>query len=196
MTMTSQDRYTRVAIALHWTMAALILFNLGFGFFMEGFAPPLKRIIIPLHASAGITVLALTVIRILWRLTHRPPPFPPGLSRWEHWAAHTAHGLLYVLMLVMTLTGWSILSAHPPNPNGILLFLGTVHLPQISAISHLAHDAQQSAHENFVTVHSIGGWIFVGLLVLHVLGALKHQWLDRYPELARMGIGRSRPAPH
>jgi cytochrome b561 len=196
MTATDQDRYTRVAIALHWAMALLILFNLSLGFFMEGFAPPLKRIIVPLHISSGITVLALTVIRILWRLTHRPPPFAPGLKPWERWAAHAAHGLLYVLMLVMTLSGWSLVSAHPPNPNGIALFFGTVHLPQISMVSHLAPDVQKNAHENFVTVHSIGAWTFVGLLTLHVLGALKHQWWDRHPELARMGIGRSRPAQH
>jgi cytochrome b561 len=196
MTGTTQDRYTRVAIALHWAIAVLILFNLSLGFFMEDFAPPLKRIIVPLHISSGITVLALTLIRILWRVTHRPPAFPPELKRWERLAAHAAHGLLYVLMLLMTLSGWALVSAHPPNPSGIPIYLGTVHLPQISWVSHLAPDVQHTAHENFVTVHSIGGWIFVGLLALHVLGALKHQWLDRYPELARMGIGRSRRAAH
>ena len=178
MTVSTQDRYTRVAITLHWLMALLILFNLSLGFFMEGFAPPLKRIIVPLHVSSGLTVLALTVIRILWRLTHRPPDFLPGMKRWEHWAAHSAHALLYVLMLVMTLSGWALVSAHPPNPAGIPIYLGTMHVPQISIVSHMAPEAQHAAHENFVTVHSIGGWIFVGLLVLHVLGALKHQWLE------------------
>jgi cytochrome b561 len=159
---------------------------------MEGFAQPTKGLIVGLHVSSGITVLALTVIRILWRLTHRPPPFPPGLKRWEHWAAHVAHGFLYALMLFMTLTGWSIISAHPPNPNGIAIYLGSVHIPQISMVSHMAPDAQHVAHEDFVRLHSIGGWTFIGLLLLHVVGALKHQWLDRFPELSRMGLGRSR----
>jgi cytochrome b561 len=186
----STQRYTQVAIGLHWFMALLILFNLSIGWFMNSIAQPLHTTITGLHALVGLTVLALTCARILWRLTHRPPPFPDTLHAWERFSAHAAHGLLYVLMFGMTLTGWSIVSAHAPSrTGGPLNWL--FHIPPIGPISHLDPVAQKAAHAQFVTLHTIGGWIFIGLLVLHVLGALKHQWFDRYPELARMGVGRA-----
>jgi cytochrome b561 len=185
-------RYSSVAIALHWTMAVLIGFNLSLGFFMEGFSRPLKDVIVPLHISSGFTVLALTVLRILWRLSHRPPPLHAALTRWERAAAHGVHAVLYAMMLAMTLTGWSIISAHPPNPHGGPKYFGLFHLPPIGPISQLAVDAQKAAHERFVLLHSIGAWIFLSLLVLHIGGALKHQLLDRHAELARMGLGRAR----
>jgi cytochrome b561 len=186
----SRNRYTSVAIALHWAIAAFIVFNLSLGFFMEGFPRPLKSMVVPLHISSGVTVLALTLLRILWRLTHRPPPLLPGIAPWERVAAHSAHALLYVLMLAMTLTGWSIISAHAPNPHGGPMYWGLFHLPPIAPISQLEPTLQKSMHERFVLLHSIGAWIFLSLLTLHVGAALKHQWLDRHPELERMGIGR------
>jgi cytochrome b561 len=185
-------RYTPVAIVLHWTIAAFILFNLSLGFFMEGFARPLKEIVVPLHISSGMTILALTLLRILWRLSHRPPPLHAGLLPWERAAAHGVHALLYVLMLAMTLTGWSIISAHAPNPHGGPKYFGLFHLPPIGPLSQLEATAQKAAHERFVQLHSIGAWIFLGLLALHVAGALKHQLVDRHAELARMGLGRTR----
>jgi len=63
-TCASQQRYTRVAVALHWSIALLILFNLGLGFYMEGFKPPLRSMIVPLHISSGLTVLILTGVRV------------------------------------------------------------------------------------------------------------------------------------
>jgi cytochrome b561 len=189
MTHDSQ-RYSRVAIALHWTIAALILVNIGIGLVMEGLTPPQKGIVVPFHISCGMTVLALTVLRILWRMTHRPPPFSAHLAPWERHAAHTAHALLYVLMIAMPLIGWAIISAHPPRPQGAASIWGFIRLPALSPISHLADPEQKAAHGTFVSAHSIGGWILMGVLVLHIAGALKHQWIDRHPELARMGIGR------
>jgi cytochrome b561 len=184
-------RYTTVAIALHWSIAALILLNLGTGFVMEGLPKPWKAVVVPFHISSGITILALTVLRIVWRLTHRPPPLSAGLTRWERVAAHTAHSLLYVLMVAMPLIGWSIISAHPPRAEGAASIWGLLRLPAIAPISNLADSAQKAAHGVFVNAHAVGGWILVGVLVLHVAGALKHQWFDREPELARMGIGRT-----
>lgn len=183
------ERYTRVAIGLHWLMALLILFNLSTGWFMNGFAKPLHGTIVGMHTFSGLTALTLTGVRILWRLTHRPPPLPSSLHAWERFCAHAAHGLFYLLMLYMTLTGWSIVSAHPPSPTGGPLNW-LFHIPPIGPISHLEEGAQKNAHQQFVTLHTIGGWTFLGVLALHVLGAVKHQWFDRYPELARMGIGR------
>jgi cytochrome b561 len=186
-----EHRYTTGAIILHWAIAALILLNIGIGLVMESLDKPLKEIFVPLHFSCGMTVLALSILRIIWRLTHRPPSFHPGLLPWERAAAHTVHALLYVAMTVMPLIGWMIISAHPPRPQGAAMIWGLIRLPAISPISHLAQVPQKQAHGLFVDAHSIGAWILIGLLVLHIAGALKHQWIDRHPELSRMGLGRS-----
>ncbi len=195
-------RYTSVAIALHWVIATLILFNLAFGFFMEGFDPKWKGIVVALHASSGLTVLVLTVVRALWRLLHPAPPFPLGMAAWERGLAHAAHATIYFLMFAMPLTGWALISAHPiragtlPLLGGLLqsganlAFWGVFKVPTIRSVALLDPQVQTAAHETLVNVHSIGGWIFVGLLALHVGAALKHQFLDRQAELARMGIGR------
>jgi cytochrome b561 len=186
---TNDLRYTRVAIFLHWTIALLILFNLLLGFFMEGFQQPLRHQIVELHISSGLTVLALTVLRIVWRLTHTPPPFTPGTKKWEERTAHFAHALLYIMMLAMPLTGWSIISAHPPRPGSGANVWGFLHVPALAPIARIDPAIQKQVHDNIVTAHSIGGWILVGLLLLHIAGALKHQFYDRQREFARMGVG-------
>ena len=182
-------RYTAVAIALHWAIALLILFNLGLGFFMEGFARPLRVTVVGLHISSGITVLALTVFRLVWRLMHRPPQFPANMALWERTTAHAAHRFIYFLMLAMPLSGWSIISARPPPP-GLARLWSVFPLPMLHPISQWDPSVRKSAHAAFVEIHSIGGWIFVAVLALHVGAALKHQFHDRQAEFARMGIGR------
>jgi cytochrome b561 len=85
-----QERYTRVAIVLHWAIAAFIVFNLCIGFFMESWPPPVRFVALMLHVSSGLTVLALTVARVIWRLINQPPPYPAGMKPWERHAAHIA----------------------------------------------------------------------------------------------------------
>jgi cytochrome b561 len=186
------QRYTGIAIALHWAIAFLILANIAVGFVMEGLGPRWKPLALAFHFSSGITVLALTLVRIGWRLTHRPPDFAAGVKAWERSAAHLAHALLYALMILMPILGWSIISAHPPRPQGAATLWGFLRLPALPPVSHLAEPAQKEAHGLFVSAHSVGAWILAGILLLHVAGALKHQWMDRHAELARMGIGRRR----
>jgi cytochrome b561 len=102
-------RYTNVAIALHWAIAALIGYNLLSGLLRDA----LPRGFFALHVSSGITILALTVVRILWRLTHKPPPFLP-MAGWEHGLAHATHFLFYLAMLLVPFSGWAMVSASPP----------------------------------------------------------------------------------
>jgi cytochrome b561 len=186
----SQPRYSAIAIALHWSIAVLILLNMAIGFVMEGLGAPLKAAVVPLHFSCGITVLALSCLRVGWRLTHRPPALPADFARWERAAAHSAHALLYVLMIVMPILGWCIISAHPPRPEGAASIWGLIRLPAISPIAQLGGAAQKQAHGWFVDAHCAGGWILAGILVLHIAGAFKHQWIDGRAGLGRMGIGR------
>ena len=215
----ARERYSRVAIALHWAIAAFIVFNLCTGFFMEGWPLPLRFLALMLHASSGLTVLALTVVRVVWRLVNEPPPYPAGMKPWERHAAHFAHFLLYAAMVLMPLTGWAILSAHappgsrgalvefsappgaraarPPGPPPTLKIWNLVPMPKIAPIEAVGTEPggvapQRVLHDEFVQWHSVGGFLLLGLLALHILGALKHQFIDKQSEFARMGIGRKR----
>jgi len=226
------DRYTRIAIILHWAIAGFIIFNLGTGFFMESWPLPIRMLAVMLHASSGLTVLALTVARVIWRLLNHPPPYPAGMKRWERHTAHFAHFLLYAAMVLMPLSGWAILSAHPPpgstgaavafanlpgaapgmkpgsapprgmpgrplGPPPVMKIWNLVPMPAIAPIEAIGKDPggvapQHRLHEEFVDWHSVGAFLLLGLLILHVAGALKHQFIDRQSEFARMGIGRRR----
>jgi cytochrome b561 len=205
-------RYSTGAIILHWTIALLILFNLCTGF-LHDFVP---KSVFAFHISSGITILTLTVIRIGWRLTHRPPPYLP-MAAWEKRLADVVHFFLYCAMLAAPLTGWAMISAHadkppmtaaladaapqpgpPPGPRRTLIW-GVIPLPKLAPIVNIAkeQDGQaklKHAHELFEARHEAVGWIFLGLLILHLSGALKHQLIDRRRELARMGIGKPEPA--
>jgi cytochrome b561 len=219
---TVRDRYTRVAMILHWAIAALILFNLLIGFVMEDLPLPQRGLVLMLHASSGLTVLALTVARVAWRLLNTPPPYPSGMKPWERHAAHFAHFLLYAAMLLMPLSGWAILSAHappgsagavvewsspppgapvipgrPPGPPPPLKIWNLIKLPLIAPVEKIAQEPgglapQRVLHDEFVEWHSVGAFLLIALLLLHVLGALKHQFIDGQPEFARMGIGRAK----
>jgi cytochrome b561 len=114
-------RYTKVAIYLHWAIAVFIIYNLISGLLVWDLAKDFFKAnrlfyIIGLitHMSAGMTVLLLTVVRIAWRLLHEPPPHSPEMKPWEVKTSHVAHFLLYAGMVLMPLSGWAILSAHPP----------------------------------------------------------------------------------
>ena len=187
---TLQTRYATVAIWLHWSIALLILTNLPLGFLIEASTKVQRQALVPLHISIGISILILTMARVLWRLTHRPPPFATGTAGWERGLAHLTHGLLYLMMLAMPLTGWAILSAHPPRPGVGPMIWGLVRLPALGPIAHMEAGAQKGAHDAFAQMHWLGGWIMVALLALHVAAALKHQFHDRRPSLSRMGLGR------
>src|ERR1700754_1511901 len=108
------DRYLWGAIWLHWTIAVLVLANLTLGLFHESLLEDVKAVI-PIHQAIGVTVLALTLLRLGWRLTHRPPPLPGGVAGWARAAAAVVHGCFYALLLALPLSGW-ILSSNPLRP--------------------------------------------------------------------------------
>jgi cytochrome b561 len=171
----------------------LIIFDLILGSIMERFAPATRFLLVRTHATAGLLVLLLSVLRVLWRLTHRPPPFAADMTAWERTLAHAVHYALYLMMLVMPLIGWAILSAHAPRPGHGIALVGPLQLPPFGFVARWQDPFQKLMHDRFVGLHETGGWIMFGLLLLHVAGALKHQWIDKHAELARMGVGRVRP---
>lgn len=194
-----EERYTKVAVLLHWTIAAFILFNLALGPFMEGFPPKWRFPAVMAHVSSGITVLLLTLARIAWRLAHRPPPLL-AVAAWEAVTAKFVHFIIYGMMLFMPLTGWSLISANPPpaqhsdSPRGRALPVwGVVEWPLIAPLQQIGATVdgvprQKKIHDDLVVAHEVGGFIMMGLLALHILAVVKHQWLDGQRELQRMSF--------
>ena len=159
-------RYSRVAVWLHWIIAALILINLLLGFYREEFERPVRAVLMGWHKSIGFTVIALTLVRILWRLTHRPPAFDPAMKGWEVGVARLVHGLFYLLLLVMPLTGWLIVSTGERiSPTNVYWLFDIAPLPVKPG---------EALHEFAEEAHKLLAYTMLVLLALHVGGAIKH----------------------
>ena len=184
MSSTADSRYTAAAVTLHWAIALFILFNLITGSFMEGLRQPAKHVVVSLHNSSGLTILLLSLARIAVRLTHSPPALDETMSPLESRAAKAVHALLYVLMIAMPMAGWAITSSSTRKTVSELYLL--TPLPKIGFLVGLPNPQKDALHDQFVLAHQTGAWILLVLLLAHVGGALKHQFLDRRPQLARM----------
>lgn len=188
------QRYSAVAIALHWSVAALILTLLAMGLWMTRLPPgsASQFALYQLHKSIGVTVLLLTALRLAWRLFHRPPPLPPELGSWERAAARAAHAGLYALTVALPLTGWAMVSASPWNLPTILY--GVVPWPHLPVLPDLANKA--AAEAALKSAHAAGAWAMLALVALHIGAALKHHFALRDDVLARMlPLPWRRPAP-
>lgn len=168
------DRYSTVAIWFHWTTAMLVIANLAIGLLHESLLSGLANAI-DLHKSIGLTVLALTAGRVAWRLGHRPPPLPADMSVMEKTAAHLAHGALYMLMIVMPLTGWMMTSGAKRYP---LTWFGLVDVPYLPIAPNLAGFGHEA--------HEILGWLMLALVGIHILAALRHHLILRDGVISRM----------
>lgn len=170
---TGMARYGRVAIAFHWTVAALIGVNLAIGLghdtLFDGW--------VWLHKSIGLTVLALSVARLAWRLGHRPPPLPREMPGWRRLLAHGVHWSLYGVMVAMPLTGWVFTSASAtPRPTTFGLF----------AVPPLPIGADAAVNAGVRNAHALLAYFMLALIALHVAGALKHQLPGGVRVLERM----------
>jgi cytochrome b561 len=183
-------RYSGVAMVLHWVVAALILVNVGLGLSADSIPDSYVRSVIDLHKSIGITVLGLVILRVLWRLAHRPPAMPARYGPLERLGAHAAHGVLYLLILALPISGWMHDSAWKGAPSHPMSLYGLVPFPRIGWIEAIEPAEKEHLHTVFFTVHAYAAYALYVLLALHVLGALKHQFWDREPELQRMLPGR------
>lgn len=172
-------RYTTPAIALHWVLAAAILASLLVGNFVAALpVSPLQLRLVNWHKWAGVTILALSLLRLGWRLTHRPPPDVP-MARWQRRAAHATHALMYVLFVAVPLAGWAYSSASGFQ----VVWFGAVALPDF-----VAPDRALAA--SLEVLHAVLAYTLAALVALHVAAALKHQLVDRDDLLARMGWAR------
>jgi cytochrome b561 len=192
-------RYNTVAIVLHWLIALMILGMLALGWYMSGLpkdAPKLMSLDLfnwhihsvqfmqatsprsyyfELHKSFGITVFALILLRIYWRVIHTPPPLPASIAAWQQKAAKASHHTLYLLMLLMPLSGliMAIYSKYGVKWFGIHLITG------------LDNEAMRGL---FKSVHLALAWIILIVVAIHVLAALKHKFVDKDEVMERMSL--------
>ncbi|MEH3148251.1 MAG: cytochrome b [Methylobacterium frigidaeris] len=188
-------RYTVVAILLHWLIAFGILALIAMGLVMAhaDIAPMQRFQLYQWHKSVGLTVLMLALLRLLWRVFHRPPPLPAAMPAAERRAASAAHLVLYGLMLGLPLVGWALVSASPFNiPTVLYGVLPWPHLPGFADLS------DKAAVEGVLKlVHAYGAWFLGALVVLHVGAALRHHLVLRDDTLWRMlpFVRRPQPSP-
>ena len=174
--MSAMQRYSAPAVALHWIVAALILFNLGFGLYAVGLPlSPHKLRLLSYHKWVGITVLLLAAARLWWRLGHPPPALPASMRPWEARLANGTHVLLYVLFFAGPLTGWLFSSAAG---------FQTVYLSVLAIPDLLPKD--KALADFFSLAHRSINYSMAAVIALHILAALKHHFIDRDGVLRRM----------
>lgn len=174
----SAARYSRGAIALHWIIALMIMLNFALAWISEDLPKEDRAALLGNHKAIGITILLLTVLRIVWRLTHKAPPLVETLKTWEAALSKVTHALFYVLMLAIPLAGWALSSAWSKG-KPVSMF-GLFDVPALPVGS------DKPTVEMFGELHENAATIMLVLLALHVGAALKHQLIDKDGTLRRM----------
>jgi len=180
MTVSASERYTPTAIALHWLLALAILGSFSVGVYMSDLPVSPQRLkLYNWHKWAGVTILALSALRLLWRLTHRPPADVP-MPVWQQRSAHAVHLLMYLLFFAVPLAGWAYSSAvgFP------VVVFGVLPLPDFVSPDKALADAIKP-------LHKILAFALAALVLAHVGAALKHHLVDRDGLLDRMRPGRA-----
>ena len=181
------DRYGGVAIAFHWLLALAIIASLGVGLYMTGLPfSPARLKLYNWHKWAGITILALSAARLLWRLAHRPPALPLSIEQampaWQRSAHHGTHLALYLLFFAVPLLGWAYSSAA----GFPVVWFGVLPLPDFVPVD------KEFADIVLKPLHKASAYLLAAFVVLHIGAALKHQLIDRDGLLARMWPSRAR----
>ena len=168
--------YTHTAISLHWLVAIAIVATFSLGLYMQDLPlSPGKLRFYSWHKWAGVTIFLLVLLRILWRLAHRPPAPPAGVPAWQQRAAELVHVLLYVLMVAVPLSGWLMSSAKGVQT----VWFGVLPLPDLLGKNKELGDLLAAVHKTL-------NFSMAGLVLIHTGAALKHHLIDRDEVLARM----------
>jgi len=173
-------RYSTPAVVLHWLVALLIFAGFPLGLYMVDLPlSPDKLKLYSYHKWIGITVLLLVAVRVSWRLTHVPPPLPASVAAWQRQASAVVHGLLYLLMIAIPLSGWLMSSAKGFQT----VWFGVLPLRDLIG-------KDKALGDQLAEVHTILNFTLLALVVLHVGAALQHHFIERQPFLQRMGWGK------
>lgn len=175
--------YSNTAIVLHWVLAAALAGCFLLGLYMTGLSiSPQRMRLYSWHKWLGSVILGLTLLRVLWRLTHRPPPHD-GMPAWQRRMASAGHGLLYLLSLAVPLAGWTYSSAA----GFPVVVFGMVPLPDLVSADKALAAAIKPWHQTLA-------WAMAVLVLGHIGAVVKHQFIDRDGLLARMSLFQSRKA--
>ncbi len=179
---TRTPRYSAVAIILHWLIAIALIVNWRLAEAAEHLEGPAAAVYMNPHKALGITVLILTVLRIIWRLMNPPPPMSASLKPWERMLAKTTHALFYILMISIPLLGWLATSSFGFPVD----MFGAFQMPALPVPN------SPDNGKFIIGLHKALWTPMMILILLHVAGALKHQFLDRDGELGKMipGLGK------
>jgi cytochrome b561 len=193
VSLAARERYSTVAIVLHWTIALLLLGQIAGGFYMHDLSHAVREAKIEndprqaqvfqlyqLHKSFGMLILTLSFVRLFWRFGHKPPALPAGMAAWEKVAARGVHVLFYVLMIGTPLLGWAMVSASPFKVPTVLF--GLFELPHLPFFV----DAGERISGLLEESHELAAKSILVLLGLHVAAALKHHFVNRDQVLAHM----------
>jgi cytochrome b561 len=190
-------RYGTVAMIFHWLIAALIIINLALGLYFADLprSDPWTYELTQLHKSIGLTVLALSILRLAWRLTHPVPPLPTDLYWGFRFVARATHYLFYFLIIAIPLSGWLMASAStlglPTN------YFHLFSWPNLWFMAHLPRTEKMALHEPLKSIHKVLAWSAIVLIPLHIAAALYHQFIRHDDVFLRMlpRRRRSRLAP-
>lgn len=182
----TRTRYGTVAMTLHWIIAALVLTNLYLGLSFDDYpkGDPTLFQIVQIHKSIGLSVLVLSIARLVWRLVNPVPPLPQEMSPALKLLARVTHWLLYFLIIAIPLSGWLMVSTSRLGlPTS---YFGLFDWPNVGFIANMPLDQKRALHEPLETTHVILAWSAIVLVVIHVAGALWHQFFRRDDVLRRM----------
>lgn len=171
-----RSHYTGVAIGLHWIIAVLLIAQIGLVMAGDAAQGPDARLFRDTHKAVGISLLVLTVLRIVWRFMNPPPPMPEAMKRWEKTLASATHWLFYAVLLILPLSGWLASSAAGRD----ISWFGLFNWPLLPI------GGGREAAGQFMDVHRIVVKGLYVLAILHIGAALKHQFVDRDGVLGRM----------
>jgi cytochrome b561 len=177
-------RFTVLARVLHWTTAAMVLATLFIGVFMVTSIADFHALV-TIHEPLGIAIFILVLVRIGWRLTHTPPPFPPGMGPWDRRAATYSERLLYALLLCQPLIGWAMVSA---SGQPIALF-GSLHLPALAP-------QNSTLFADLLRAHTAAAYLLYLTFAAHLTGVLVHTIVIRDRVLDTMAFWRPPKPSH
>jgi len=176
---TIADDYGMLAKWFHWVTVVLLLIALPVGFVIGSIKDADKGAFYMIHESAGLTILAVALLRLLWRQANPPPPPARGMPWLMHRTAHLVHLGFYLLLIVQPILGFLATNAWGFPMQGSSAYLGIIDLPKFT-------EANEPVAQGLQLAHTIGGWALVTLLVLHVGAVVFHQALRRDNTLLRM----------
>ncbi|MBX2885761.1 MAG: cytochrome b/b6 domain-containing protein [Granulosicoccus sp.] len=184
MDRSAKVRYGDIAVLLHWLIALLIIGLLAIGKYMVSLeeSDPVRFALTQWHKSFGFSVLALSVVRLIWRMMHSPPRDPDTLPKWQKTVAHAVHHLLYALMFILPLSGWILVSASPLNIDTI--WFDVIPIPHLPPFEQSVNKEQVAGL--FAQIHELAGNLLILLLLAHIGAALKHHLIDKDEVLLRM----------